>query len=40
MGSQTIDMPYLKSKEKATLTFKITNSKFFDACDFALEEIK
>lgn len=40
MGSQTIDMPYLKSKEKTTLTFKITNSKFFDACDFALEEIK
>lgn len=40
MGSQTIAMPYLKTKEKATLTYKITNSKFFDACDFALEEIK
>ena len=40
IGSQTIDMPYLKEKEKAILTYKITNANFFDACDFALEEIK
>ena len=38
IGTYTIELPVLEPKQEVNVLFEITEGKYFDACDFSLQE--